>query len=460
MDDKEQMLETDSIGINIAIRGENIPFADRENLKSLEIDKTLKGADTMTISLYDEGLRFIEDDIYCKDVPISCDMYFHGYAEKQSFYGYISEITPVFPEDGSPYVELYCLDKTHLMQRVKNTHSWHNVRSVDVVQEICAGYGWNLISTGADEYEYLKEETISQSNQTDIEFLEQLASNERELFIAKLIGDTFFYVRLGLLTAMSMQLFYKSGAGISNVKSFSPVIDKESKRVDVKYADITLETLDRDGFLANATTVACQTQGYPVECSDVPYGSTPYNDSAQEKAYQKAKSQNNSGTSEAEREYRDIEYNTLRGDVEFVPTNKTLALTYAQTVDFYGIGKYLQGLYYVEGLKYTYDSMDGFRQTATLIKTGVGDSMKSVNAPEPNPPEQPIEPQMSVSYNSGDRVKIVGEDAVYGHADEGVRVPNEYKNTAMTVQQVDNEGGYLLLTEIYSWVRMQDVEKV
>ena len=441
----------------VALNGVTIPFSRKEDIKSITIEKTVQGSDSMTIVLYDENMEYLQDDVFMQDVPISCDMLFTGFPEKLTFYGYISEVTANFPEDGSPTIELYCLDKTHLMQRVKNTQTWHNVRSVDVVRDKISKYGFKLVTQ--DDYSYIMEESISQSDQTDIEFLEQLASQERELFVAKLIGDTFFYVRLGLLDKVSMQLFYKDGAGINNVKSFSPTIDKETRKVDVKYADINLGSKSYSSWIANQTSVALQSQGYPMPLSEVPYGGIPYDDTAREKAYQKMlseqKSQENADTQETEREFRNYDYNILRGDAVLLPTNKTLSLTYMTTIDFYGVGKYLEGMYFVEGIKYTLDGENGFGQTVTLIKTGFGDNMK-----EPEPVKPLVIPLPNLPYKPGDKVRFFVDSAVYGHAHEGTDVPKWVLALTFTVQEVDTEGQCVLLKEVYSWGHMADMEKV
>ena len=129
---------------DLSFNGESIPFDRKQMILSIELTETVKGADSVTIKIDDPNMEFIQDDIYLKDVPMSLDIMFQGSAEKHCFYGYISEINPVFPDDGNPYIELYCLDKTHLMQRVKNTQTWNKVRSIDVIKEKCNGYGWKL----------------------------------------------------------------------------------------------------------------------------------------------------------------------------------------------------------------------------------------------------------------------------------------------------------------------------
>ena len=444
--EEELRIDADAVYWDISLHGESIDFDRKCMIQSIMIDKTVKGADSMTITIADPDMVYIEDDIYVEDVPISCDMNFTGRSEKVNFYGYISEITPDFAEDGSPMLELYCLDKTHLMQRVKNTQTWENVRSIDVVREKCEGYGFKLVYQ--EDYEYLTQESISQSDQTDIEFLEQLASEERELFVAKLVGDTFFYIKLGLLADPSVQLYYRYDAYHNNIKSFKPTIDKESKRVDVRYADINPATKDVEGYYANAATVALETQGYPVEVTEVPYGSVRYDDSANNKG------SSNSDSDSAEREYRDIEYNTLRGEAELMPTVDTIGMEYMTTANVAGLGKFLSGLYYVEGVKITLDNTQGYTQYATLIKTGFGNSMKPVEM------SNEVEAQSSSDFSVGDVVRFRNDSATYAHASEGVKVPTWVRNDTWKVSSVDVEGRCVLLGGIQSWAHMDDIEKV
>lgn len=446
----DKLYQMDSQGIywDLSFNGESISFERKSYIRSIEINETLKGSDTMTIQINDPEMEFIQDDFYLKDTPVSCDMWFHGHdAHRASFYGYIAEIHINFAEDGIPIMELYCLDKTHLMQRAKNTQTWNNTRSIDVVREKCDGYGWNLVYT--EDYEYIKEDSISQSDQTDIAFLESLAGNERELFIAKLIGDTFFYVRLGLLSEPVKDLYYKVNAKQNNVLNFTPTIDKETKKVDERYGDIDPVTLDVENYYANAATVALQTQGYPVNVNSVSYGSERYDDSGKKK--------DSSGSSSAERKMVDKEYNTLRGTCNLIPDGEMAGMRYMTTVNFFGLGKYLSGTYYVEGVVRTLDSDNAYTQSATLIKTGFSESIK-----EPAKTEEAVETnEYDTNFNVGDHIRIINENAVFAHAHEGKKVGKMVRSmNKLTIQQVDKDGECVLITEIYSWLHMADIEKV
>lgn len=86
-------------------------------------------------------------------------------------------------------------------------------------------------------------------------------------------------------------------------------------------------------------------------------------------------SDKNSSTGSVEKEYNDIEINTLSGTLNFIVTAETIKLKAGDTVNILGIGKYLSGSYYVKDLTRQIGS-DGYSHSATLIKTDFGNSLK------------------------------------------------------------------------------------
>ena len=85
-------------------------------------------------------------------------------------------------------------------------------------------------------YEFVVQETITQSNQTDIDFITKLASDEVHPFTARLEGNTFYYVKMGKLTTPKMELTYRKYP--HEIISFSPKINKETKQVEISSSSI------------------------------------------------------------------------------------------------------------------------------------------------------------------------------------------------------------------------------
>ena len=86
-------------------------------------------------------------------------------------------------------------------------------------------------------------------------------------------------------------------------------------------------------------------------------------------------SDKDSSTGSVEKQYNNIEVNTLSGSLSFIVTEKTIKLQAGDTVNIQGIGKYLSGKYYVKDITRQISS-NGYSHSATLIRTDFGKSLK------------------------------------------------------------------------------------
>lgn len=86
-------------------------------------------------------------------------------------------------------------------------------------------------------------------------------------------------------------------------------------------------------------------------------------------------SDSNSGQGAVEKQYNEIELNTLSGSLSFIVSDSTIKLKAGDTVKLQGLGKYLSGSYYVKDITRTIDS-NGYSHSATVIKTDFGKSLK------------------------------------------------------------------------------------
>lgn len=165
---------------------------------------------------------------------------------------------------------------------------------------------------------------------------------------------------------------------------------------------------------------------------------------------------------EAEKQYIETEFNTLTGELVVIPSKKAIRIKVNDTVEVLGIGKYLSGKYFVSGVKRTISKDDGYSQTLTLLKNGFGDSLKQATTSSDTPTESRGEKvdKNASPFKVGDIVKIVGDNAIYSNAHEGVKVPAWVKEQTLTVQQVSSDGARVLLMPIYSWTYTTFVQKV
>ena len=87
-------------------------------------------------------------------------------------------------------------------------------------------------------------------------------------------------------------------------------------------------------------------------------------------------SDKDSSVGSVEKQYNDIQINTLTGDLTFIVTEQTIKLKAGDTIKLEGLGKYLSGDYYIKDITRQI-SNSGYTHSATVIKTDFGESLKS-----------------------------------------------------------------------------------
>ena len=71
-------------------------------------------------------------------------------------------------------------------------------------------------------------------------------------------------------------------------------------------------------------------------------------------------SANTSSRTNAEKEYIEVEFNTLTGECSVVPTAAAMKLKVSDTIKITGIGKFLSGQFFIAGINRTIDSSGGY----------------------------------------------------------------------------------------------------
>lgn len=166
---------------------------------------------------------------------------------------------------------------------------------------------------------------------------------------------------------------------------------------------------------------------------------------------------------EADKEYIEVEFNTLEGDLTLKASAKTIKIKSGQTIKIEGLGKYLSGLYYVSAVKRTIDSSAGYSHTFTVIKTGFGSSLKkvTVDVKEKETRKEKVEPKPT-TFKVGDKVKFLTVEAkkyTYSNAHEGTYVPKWVTEKTHTVDGVSDDGKRVRLKEIWSWTYVKFLKK-
>ena len=223
-----------SIVYDVWISGTQLGLEKKSCINSIDIKETVEGSDSATIQISDPEFLYIEDNIFLEDNSIKIRLGWDNTTYRVEFNGYISAIDINFDSDGIPKLTVTCMDNTHIMNRTKKNETYSNCTSADVVKKKCQDYGFTCVIDSS--YSFKVQETITQSDQTDIDFITKLAGDEVYPFTARLVGNTFYYVKMGKLETPKMSLTYKKYP--HEVISFSPKINKETKQVEISGASI------------------------------------------------------------------------------------------------------------------------------------------------------------------------------------------------------------------------------
>ena len=165
-----------------------------------------------------------------------------------------------------------------------------------------------------------------------------------------------------------------------------------------------------------------------------------------------------SSKKDAEKDYIDIEFNTLTGDVKLIPTANNLKIKAGTTVKLVGVGKYLSGTYFVAEVKKSITNSEGISVSAKLYKNGFGESLKSGNVEDVTSGESKLNISdniVSHHVKVGDRVRVFGDAKYYSQYDDGVPVPEWVKQRVFVVKEVSEDGTRAKLDLVWNWVFTQ-----
>ena len=223
-----------AITYDVWISGTKLSMTKKECISSIEIKETVDGSDTAQIKILDPEFLYIDDNIFIEENTIKIKLGWSNTTHRVQFNGYISAIDIEFASNGIPQLTITCMDNTHKMNRKKKNATFSKCTSAEVVKKIVKNYGFTCVVDSS--YKFEKQETITQSDQTDIDFIQKLAQDEVYPFTARLVGNTFYYVKKGKLGTPKMTLTYRDFP--HEVISFSPKLNKETKKEEIKSATV------------------------------------------------------------------------------------------------------------------------------------------------------------------------------------------------------------------------------
>lgn len=229
----------------IYVNGKELDAIYYHNINRVVIKETSLGCCRCTIDLVDPDMLFIEGSMIVESTPIKVVIGMNN--QERTFEGYVSVLDAKFPKDGLPTATIHCMDKTHLMNRKYNTRTWENCTISSVAEQIYRQYGFKVKISDSKT----KLESIQQSNETDISFVTKLVDDiEDKHFLTYVEGETAYFVERQA-PSPSAQLNYRLPP--YNLFSFSPRINKESKKEPYPKNDIDLKTLKVVSTVVNPT---------------------------------------------------------------------------------------------------------------------------------------------------------------------------------------------------------------
>ena len=239
------------------IKGKELDEERYSMIEEIVFEDNSSGSDLLSIRINDPNFVFLNDDIFIEEAQVK---FIGGYtnANRVMFEGYIATIDVDFPNTGCPSMTINCMDKTHVMNRKKKKRTWKNKKRSDVASAIFKEYGLTAIVDTSPR----TEEDISQSNETDIVFLEKLAGEEIDTYLVYVEGNKGYYVKKKLLDNPQATLDYREGN--MKILSFSPSINKQTKSVEVEASQVNLYDKTINKSCIDNTTPR-NVQGQPIK---------------------------------------------------------------------------------------------------------------------------------------------------------------------------------------------------
>lgn len=217
---------------------------NQNDITGIDINWTGTGANNFTVDIADPNMNLLTSALLMENTSILVRYGWKG-NDLVTLRGYVSVIDIDFPSDGVVGFTLHCMDKTHIMNRVKKKKTWAKKKVSQVVEEIFKSYGFKVVIHDTGKVE----DSIEQKDETDISFIESLLKKVDDNFITYLKDDTGYFVRRDYSRKAKCTLGYKTGNKL--VQSFSPRIDKESQKKSTTKKDIDAKSLATN---SNTTT--------------------------------------------------------------------------------------------------------------------------------------------------------------------------------------------------------------
>ncbi len=159
----------------ITIGNKELPGWMHDLIEEVRYEDVASGARVCTVTINDPLMKLVDNKLFVQNAPFKLIGGYQGWSEEK-MRGFISTVDYQFPDDGTPQLVLNILDYSQIFNREKITRNWKNMSRFDIVKKICQEYGMVYKGQWTD-WSGKVEEDITQSEQTDMQFIQQLAED-------------------------------------------------------------------------------------------------------------------------------------------------------------------------------------------------------------------------------------------------------------------------------------------
>lgn len=151
------------------------PLSDFEHnlVEEVTYEDTSTGSDLVSITIHDPDYVIIGDKRIVKSTKCKVE---GGWTNQYSTWidGYVSAVDVDFPEEGYPTIVIHVTDKSYIMNKLERKKVYKNMTYKAIAGQVAKRYGLKLVADSGKGDE--KQESVTQSYETDIQFLSGIAS--------------------------------------------------------------------------------------------------------------------------------------------------------------------------------------------------------------------------------------------------------------------------------------------
>lgn len=157
----------------VYLGGKQLTAFENNLIEEIVYEDTSTGSDLCSITIHDPDYHIIGDKRIVKST--TCKV-IAGY--KNSYWtwvdGYVSAVDVDFPEEGYPMITIHVMDRSYLMNKLERKRVYKNMSYYAIAKSVAKVYGLSFDGDSSGDGGK-KQESVSQSYETDIQFLQGIA---------------------------------------------------------------------------------------------------------------------------------------------------------------------------------------------------------------------------------------------------------------------------------------------